>query len=857
MSDKEEVDKKGPEFIGVGESIPPIPVVCNKCKLQIEPGSPTHLCNCGAVYHEKCISDLLECLDCKRSIDKPVPPVTYKKKEEDIQTNNQISNEKGNAEKIPKEERFRGNNGNVSGGNVSAELGKEIIELRSLISEDFNVYDTRFNPQVAIFYVNLDEKTLEDNFDKVWRKLSEKGYIASIQAYEGEHVLVVERKPKQRFRSVNVNLILLIATIFTTVLTGSMQYASYENQADIMAIFSPYYLFMGGVFFALPLMGILACHEMGHYLTAKRYGLAVSLPFFIPVPPPSPLGTAGAFISMRDQIPSRKALFDIGVAGPVVGLIVAIPVTIIGFILTNIVASPVPEDSEGLVALGEPLLFIFLSYLFPAKGNVLIHPMAFAGWVGFLVTSLNLLPIGQLDGGHVARALFGVKAKYIAYATVFLMITMSFLLFNFSYILLLLFVIFLGLVHPPPLNDISKLDKKRKMFGVFAFVLLIICFVPAPMTPIPFEEKHSIQIDAPVNITAMPGENATVILSLNNSGNIKDTYKIYPSALSSGWKLTFCKDTNDVKKSIFEGGKDVSIYQVASYNVTLAKKKPENHTMIISLPKDESIGKIEQISILFVPQKAQKKVFYHNITITVGYVHITGEKSVNSSGTWEVYNATISNLQNEKLKVCVTLGIPQGWTALFDIQNITNAYGEENNITVTLDEESSTQIIIKFIQPIDALANQIGNFMILAKPYDIDSENSVLPNESRACIFSFDARVLPRHNISLDAQNSNLVILPPGNATFLFILKNNGNDVENVNITMSFVNNSEEIIDIPDGWNAFLSISNIAISPGNLVGIALQINIPSEADKGEYNIRIDGKSVSQAYDWEIVTLTVQ
>ncbi|MEM2899635.1 MAG: site-2 protease family protein [Thermoplasmata archaeon] len=853
MVDKEDVDnidKKSPEFIGTGKSIPPIPVVCNKCKLQIEPGSPTHLCNCGAVFHEKCISDLLECPDCRRSIDRPVPPVIYKKREENNSTNKEKSSEVEKTEEVAKGDRSQ-----RSEANAPTELSREIIEIRNLINEYFKVYDTRFNLQVAIFYVNFDENTLEENFDRVWRKLSEKGYIVSIQKYEGEHVLVVERKPKQKFRSVNVNLILLIATIFTTVLTGSMQYVSYENQADVMAMFSPYYLFMGGVFFALPLMVILACHEMGHYLTAKKYGLAVSLPFFISVPPPSPLGTAGAFISMRDHIPSRKALFDIGLAGPIVGLIVAIPVTIIGFILTNVIASPVPEDSEGLIALGEPLLFTLIAYLFPAKENVLIHPTAFAGWVGFLVTSLNLLPMGQLDGGHVARALFGVKARYVAYATVFIMITMSFLLFNFSYILLLLFVIFLGLVHPPPLNDISKLDKKRKMFGVFAFLLLIVCFVPAPMTPIPFEEKHSIEIDAPVNITAMPGENATVLLTLNNTGNVKDTYKIYPSALSNGWRLAFWKDSDDAKKSIFEGGKDVSIYQANSYNVTLKKKKIENHTMAVSLPESAKIGKVENITILFIPEKAQKKVFYHNITITVGYVEIEGERSINSSEDWNVYNATMYNLQNEKLKIGVFLQRPMAWNAFFDLENMSNANGNEDNLSIILDGKNFTQIIIKFKQPTDALANQIGDFRIIAKPYD--SESSLLPNESRASIFTFEARVLPRHNISLESQNSEIVILPPGNASFVFILKNNGNDIENVNITMNFINNSGEIMDIPVGWITVLSVSNVAIAPGNVVGIVLQIYLPSEAESGVYYVRIEGRSPSEAYDLEIVTLNVQ
>ena len=181
---------------------------------------------------------------------------------------------------------------------------------------------------------------------------------------------------------------------------------------------------MGALFFAIPLMTILGVHELSHYLAAKRHGVDASLPYFIPSIPP--FGTFGAFISMRDPMPNRKALVEIGIAGPLGGLAVTIPVALLGLYLTaNGHALPGPVGEAGHDRDHIQPLYQLLTFFVPMPDNMVLHPTAFAAWVGFLVTAINLLPVGQLDGGHVARGLFGEKAVYLGYATFAFLVIMT------------------------------------------------------------------------------------------------------------------------------------------------------------------------------------------------------------------------------------------------------------------------------------------------------------------------------------------------------------------------------------------------------------------------------------------------
>ncbi len=246
----------------------------------------------------------------------------------------------------------------------------------------------------------------------------------------------------------------------------------------ILTLISTY--FVAGFWYAFPLMAILLCHEMGHFVMSRVYGVEATLPFFIPFPF-SPFGTFGAIIKMRGLIPDRKALFDIGAGGPIAGLILTFPAIYLGLKLSRIV----PLDSfhhQGMI-LGDSLLFKTLEYLalgpIPKGYDVALHPMAYAGWVGLFVTALNLLPIGQLDGGHVLYALLGPKSIKV-YRVGVLLFALYALLFNPEWTLLIVLLFFFGLKHPPPLDDFTPLDTRRKVIGIIMLIIFFSSFMPSP-----------------------------------------------------------------------------------------------------------------------------------------------------------------------------------------------------------------------------------------------------------------------------------------------------------------------------------------------------------------------------------------
>ena len=235
-----------------------------------------------------------------------------------------------------------------------------------------------------------------------------------------------------------------------------------------------------GAIYSATLMTILTCHEFGHYFAAKYHRVKASLPYFIPLPIP-PLGTMGAVIRMSPFIPSRRALFDIGVAGPLAGLAVAIPVTFWG--MTASTQVPL-QNVQASMHFGDPLLLRLIEFLVlgprPEGYELLVGQMAFAGWVGMFVTALNLLPISQLDGGHIAYAVFAGRARYVALAVFGGMLVMMF--FNGPhYILILALAWFAGIGHPPTMNDYQGLDRPRKWVAALALATFVLCFTPTPV----------------------------------------------------------------------------------------------------------------------------------------------------------------------------------------------------------------------------------------------------------------------------------------------------------------------------------------------------------------------------------------
>ncbi len=424
---------------------------------------------------------------------------------------------------------------------IPPDASKEIETVKGLVARYFPVYDVKVDYDVVQFYCRIDESTLEENFERLREDMSPHGYIPMVNYDKGEHVIMVGRKPPARYRSIHVNLAMLVITFLAMMFAGILDWASY---ADVPGdeMFSAVNVLTGILVFTLPLMAILGVHELGHYFMARRRKVAASLPFFIPSVPP--LGTFGAFISLRDPIPNRKSLLEIGVAGPLAGLALAIPIGILGLVLTNMEARPVPDDigAEGLVQISFPMIYLWLEQLVPIQGEYLLHPTAFAAWVGFLVTALNLLPAGQLDGGHIARALLGRNAKYASWAAIAVLIGLS--VFYWSWLLFAILILFLGAKHPPPLNDITKLDTRRKLVGVFAFVVLIIAFVPIPMSAVLTETSFDMTSTDGTDRTVVAGTSATFHFLINNTGNAACEITFEMEEAPGGWYVEFWEGGN-------------------------------------------------------------------------------------------------------------------------------------------------------------------------------------------------------------------------------------------------------------------------------------------------------------------------
>lgn len=454
---------------------------------------------------------------------------------------------------------------------------------KDLVERHFRVYEARAEPipgigDAHVYYLMFPQEELEERYDAVRNALlaQDPDLVVFLRHEGGEDVLVVAPRPPVAPQGNRANWVLLFLTLATTISAGALYWQGYGHvgaKFSWSVLWSPEHLWMGFVTFALPLMLILGIHEAAHYVAARKHGLRATLPYFLPFPPFAlPIGTLGAFIRLKDPLPDRKALFDVGASGPLAGFIVAVPVLLLGAALTSQAAVVVPEldvpelsadvdhelidagpgtitlrliepldtvlnitapDSDGpwsyeatitithlngstvdesiqgklapntselravmmphntvaaevvftwddhLIRFGNPLLVDALEWLGVGDEDYLTHPTFFAGWVGLLVTGINLLPAGQLDGGHVARAVFGDRMRYVAYAAVGVLFYFA-IQFQ-TWLLMALLIVFLGINHPPPLNDRVRLGPGRMALAVVTLLVFVLTFVARPV----------------------------------------------------------------------------------------------------------------------------------------------------------------------------------------------------------------------------------------------------------------------------------------------------------------------------------------------------------------------------------------
>jgi membrane-associated protease RseP (regulator of RpoE activity) len=354
--------------------------------------------------------------------------------------------------------------------------GPPVYALRSV----FRVYETRREGDRLLYFGDpiVSPDVLERH---VWPLFREEGYEVTLQVRTGEHVLVAEPRSTGLDGIPWTNVVMALLTVLTTLFAGIEWYGASVSLDDPLSLLQTWP-------FAAAVLGVLGIHELGHYVMSRHHDVNATLPYFIPVP--TIFGTMGAVIKMKGRIPDRKALFDIGVAGPLAGLAAAIVVTAVGLQLEPVAAGPV----YGIGELNYPPLIQFIA---SATGTTLnpagarVNPVVVGGWVGMFVTFLNLLPVGQLDGGHLVRAMLGERQETVAALVPAGLFGLgAYLLFvqevALQSITLWFFwgLIAIGLAYAGPATPVldDDLGARRMAVGVLTFVLGLLCFTPVPFT---------------------------------------------------------------------------------------------------------------------------------------------------------------------------------------------------------------------------------------------------------------------------------------------------------------------------------------------------------------------------------------
>ncbi len=353
-----------------------------------------------------------------------------------------------------------------------------VQELRQEITDLYQVFDTTLDdPEPG--YVRFRGQFLHDPtdcFDKLRERFERHGFTPMIREQNDQPVLIALPaifRPRQSNPTINV--LLLVATILSTLFVGASYTAS--STSELLMLWR-------GWPFSLSIMLILGAHELGHYFAARYHKVPVSLPYFIPLPLPGSIGTLGAFIQIKAPVKNKRALLDVGAAGPWAGIIFAIPILFYGLATSEVMPLPanIPYMAEGNSILYALMKMIVFGQFLPADGlDVHLNQVAWAGWVGLLVTSLNLIPVGQLDGGHVSYVLLGKWANKLFWPVIIILGALVILTGTLTWVLWIALLLLFGRRYAVPLDDVTSLDPRRKAIAILTLLLFFIVFIPLPL----------------------------------------------------------------------------------------------------------------------------------------------------------------------------------------------------------------------------------------------------------------------------------------------------------------------------------------------------------------------------------------
>jgi membrane-associated protease RseP (regulator of RpoE activity) len=398
--------------------------------------------------------------------------------------------------------------------NVNEPLLQAADQLKAAVKDLFDVYDLTLglpdHPQALRMRGRLQAPS-EKAFPEINERFRQIGYTPVLRRdpENGLDVLLAMPgvMPQKSDSRVWINVLLYGLTILATLFVGATWSDQVPADADLLWLIS--HLWIGWPF-ALSLMAILTAHELGHYFAARRYKVPVSLPYFIPMPIP-PLGTMGAVIVMKGRTINRRQMLTVGAAGPLSGFIFAVPILLLGLALSTVEPMSAPAPGSLVFLEGHSLLYLLLKFItfgqiLPGSGaalsfsgaasevmaalfgtfpietgyDVFIHPVAMAGWAGLLVTAFNLIPVGQLDGGHVLYSLIGQRARAFTWPVIGFLVAMG-LLFWQGWLLWAALIFFLGRSHPDPLDDVTRLATSQKIIAVLVLIIFVLTFTPLPI----------------------------------------------------------------------------------------------------------------------------------------------------------------------------------------------------------------------------------------------------------------------------------------------------------------------------------------------------------------------------------------